>query len=82
MGIIILDPVILTLEFDPFFEIFNLAYNFCTVSAKSFDISHEYSVIRPSRGYHYFVPCDLDLGVWPILLENFNLGNNFWTVSA
>ena len=23
-------------------------------------------VIRPFRGYHYFLPCDLDLGVWPI----------------
>ena len=22
-------------------------------------------VIRPFRGYHYFLPCDLDLGVWP-----------------
>ena len=22
-------------------------------------------VIRPFRGYHYFWPCDLDLGVWP-----------------
>ena len=25
-------------------------------------------VIRPFRGYHYFLPCDLDLRVWP----------NFW----
>ena len=31
-----------------------------------------FPVIRPFRGYHYFLPCDLDLGVWPI----------FWTVSA
>ena len=23
-------------------------------------------VIRPFSGYHYFLPCDLDLGVWPI----------------
>ena len=23
-------------------------------------------VMRPFRGYHYFLPCDLDLGVWPI----------------
>ena len=22
-------------------------------------------VVRPFRGYHYFWPCDLDLGVWP-----------------
>ena len=25
-----------------------------------------FSVIRPFRGYHYFLPCDLDLGVRPI----------------
>ena len=25
-------------------------------------------VIRPFRGYHYFLPCDLDLGVWPTFL--------------
>ena len=36
-----------------------------------------FPVIRPFVGYHYFLPCDLDLGVWPI-----NLPNNFWTVSA
>ena len=38
-------------------------------------------VIRPFGGYHYFLPCDLDLGFWPIFW-NFNLTNNFWTVSA
>ena len=37
-------------------------------------------VIRPFRGYHYFLSCDL--GVWQFFLENFNLANNFWTVSA
>ena len=25
-----------------------------------------FPVIRPFHGYHYFLPCDLDLGVWPI----------------
>ena len=29
-----------------------------------------------------FLPCDLDLGVFNLFLENFNLANNFWTVSA
>ena len=38
-------------------------------------------VISPFSGYHYFLPCDLDLVVWPIF-ENFNLAYNFWTVSA
>ena len=28
-------------------------------------------VIRPFWGYHYFWPCDLDLGVWPIELWYF-----------
>ena len=27
-------------------------------------------VIRPFRGYHYFLPGDLDLGVWPILKKS------------
>ena len=40
-----------------------------------------FPVIRPFWGYHYFLPCDLDLGVWPFF-KNFNLSNNFWTVSA
>ena len=30
-------------------------------------------VIRPSRGYHYFRPCDLDLGVWPIFWKTLTL---------
>ena len=38
-------------------------------------------VIRPFSGYNYFLPCDLDLVVWPIF-ENFNLANNFWAVRA
>ena len=38
-------------------------------------------VIRPFRGFHNFVPCDLDLGVGPIFW-NFNLAYNFWTVGA
>ena len=41
-----------------------------------------FPVIRPFRGYHYFWPCDLDLGVWPIFKKNFNIAYNFWTVSA
>ena len=39
------------------------------------------SMIRPFLENHFLLPCDLDLGVWPIF-ENFNLANNFWTVSA
>ena len=38
-------------------------------------------VIRPFQGYHYFLPCDLDLGFGTIF-EDFNLANNIWTVSA
>ena len=37
-------------------------------------------VIRPFCGYHYFLPCDLYLGV--PFFENFNLSYNFWTVGA
>ena len=38
-------------------------------------------VIGLLRGYHYFLICDLDLGFDPFF-ENFNLANNFETVSA
>ena len=34
-------------------------------------------VIRPLNGYHYFLPCDLDLGVWPVFIFIFNLADNF-----
>ena len=37
--------------------------------------------MRSFRGFHYFLPCDLDLGVWPIL-KKINLAYNIWTVSA
>ena len=64
---IIFYPVTLTLDFDQFFENFNLANNFCF---KQWVLEIWYStwifpVIRPFRGYHYFSPCDLYLGVWP-----------------
>ena len=36
-------------------------------------------VTRPFRGYHDFWPCDLDVNLF---FENYNLANNFWTVSA
>ena len=38
-------------------------------------------VRRPFRGYHYVLPCDHNLGVWPFF-KNFNLANTFWAVSA
>ena len=41
----IFDPVTLTLEFDPFFENFNLANNFRTVSARALM-------------FHMSIPCD------------------------
>ena len=113
MGTIIFYPVTLTLEYDPFLENFNLAYNFGTVSVRAlifhmstpcektfkwvplfltlwpwpWSLNHFLKtltllitieqwvlelwyftwvslVIRPFRGYHYFLPCDFDLGVW------------------
>ena len=34
-------------------------------------------VIRPFRGFHFFVPCDLDLGVWPTFLKTLTLIKTF-----
>ena len=45
MDTIIFYPVTLTLEYDPFFENFNLAYNFWTVGAKALI-------------FHMSIPCD------------------------
>ena len=87
VGTIIFCPVTLTLEFDPFFENVNLVINLWTVSTEQWVLELGYFtwvfiVLNPFRGCHYFLHCDLDLGVWPIFVENFNLANNFWTVSA
>ena len=34
-------------------------------------------VIRPFCGYYYFLPCDLDFGVWPIFLKTLTLLKTF-----
>ena len=39
-------------------------------------------VVRPFLGFHYFLPCDLDLRVWHLLFKNFNVAKNFWILSA
>ena len=51
MGIIIVDPVTLTLEFNPFFENFNLANNFLTMNARAF-IFHMYE--SPEGTWEFF----------------------------
>ena len=38
-------------------------------------------MIRPFHGYHFFATVTLTLE-FDLLFENFNLANNFWTVSA
>ena len=40
-----------------------------------------YLVLILFRGYLFYWPYDLDLGVWPFF-ENFDLTNNFWTVRS
>ena len=77
MGTIILDPVTLTLEYDPFLKNFNLANNVWTVSARALI-------------FHRSIPCDknfnFDLVALTLesglLAEYFNLVNNVWIVSA
>ena len=67
VGTIIFDPVTLTLEFDPFFENFNLANNFWKLSARALI-------------FHMSIPCDktfpwvslfLTLWLWPWSLTHF-----------
>ena len=66
------------------FENFNLAYNFWTVSSiELLYFTWVFLVIRPFHGYLFFLPCDLDIGVFSLFFfKNVNLANDFWTVSA
>ena len=61
------------LSFCPPLWNFNIAYNFWTVCARALIFHISFHVIIPFRGYHYFLPCDLDLGVWPIFLKTLTL---------
>ena len=57
-------PVTLTLEFDPFFENFNLANNFERRVQELLYFTCVFLVIRPLipfGGHHHFWPCDLNL---------------------
>ena len=67
MGTIIFDPVTLTLEFDPFFEIFNLANNFWSVSARAL-IFH---MSIPCDKTFQWVPIFFTLWPWPWSLTHF-----------
>ena len=72
----------LTLESDPFFENFNLANNFWTVSARALIFHKNISCDKTIPSVILF----LTLWPWPwcfaIFFKNFNLANYFWTVSA
>ena len=77
------DPVTLTLEFDLFFW----KLNFDTVIifeqwlAVLWHFTLVYLFTRPLHGNQHFLPCALDLGVWPVFWKlNFDI--NFWTMSA
>ena len=71
---IIFYPVTLTLEFDPIFKTLTLLITFEQRVLELWHFTWVFLVVRPFRGYHYFLPCDLDLDPF--------LKTNFWTVSA
>ena len=72
--------VTLTLEFDPFFKkTLTLLITFEQWVLELTYFTWIFLVIRPFRGYYYFLTCDL--GLWPIFWKLY-LANNFWTVSA
>ena len=77
-------PCDLDLGVWPIFKNFNLANNFWIVSARAliFHMSIPCDKTFPWV-YHYFLSCDLTLTLeFDLLFKNFNLANNFWTVSA
>ena len=61
MGTIIFYHVTLTFEFDSFFENFNIAYNFCTVSARDMIFHMNIPCDKTFLEYLFFLPCDFDL---------------------
>ena len=71
--------VTLTLDFDLLLKTLTLAITFewCVIGSQY--STHIFLETRPFFWYQHFLPCDLDLGVWPIF-KNFNLGYNFWMV--
>ena len=82
VGTIIIYPVTLTLEFDPFLKILTLVITFEKWGLELRYLTWIFPVVRPFLGYHYFFyPVTLTLKFNP-LFKNFNLAYNFWTVSA
>ena len=67
MGTIIYDPVTLTLEFDPFFENFNLANNFWIVGARALI----FLMSIPCDKTFQWVPLFFTLWPWPWSLTYF-----------
>ena len=63
MDTIVFDPVTLTLEFDPFFENFNLANNFCTMSAITLIFHMSIPCDKTFQWVPLFLPRNLDLVV-------------------
>ena len=63
VGTIIFDPV--TLTFGHYLKL-NLANYFRTVSARTLIFQMSVSCDKILPWVHYFLPCDLDLEVWPI----------------
>ena len=73
MCTIIFDLVTLTLKFCIFLKNFNLGHNFLTRRNRDSYCTYVFLVTRPFTWYRNFLPCYLDLEVWPTF-ENFNSG--------
>ena len=61
------------LSFCPLLWNFNLLITFEQWVLVLWYFTWIFPVIRPFCGYHYFLPCDLDLGVWPIFWKTLSL---------
>ena len=81
MGTIIFYPVTWPWRLTHFLKMLTLLIIFEQWVLELWYFTWVFLVIRPFHGYHYFLPCDLDLEVWPFF-EHFNLANYIWTVSA
>ena len=73
-GTTMFDIVTLTLKFDQFLKkTFNLAYIFWTGIARALIFHMIIPCDKTFSWFDYFLPCDLDLGIWPILLKTLTL---------
>ena len=86
MGASIFYPVTWPWRFTSFLKTFTIIISFEQPVLELWYFTWVFFVTKPFYGYQHLLPCDLDLVTltleFDLFSKNFNLANNFWTVSA